>query len=88
MCDLRYLQYAFFTHRPRHARRCDVGALKAPCVIYSMGSAGDFSFERSMLASSKCDVFTFDCSFDGKSIDPRHTYKKWCLGKRASAGFR
>ena len=60
----------------------------APCVIYSMGSEGDFSFERAMLAGSECDVFTFDCSFDGKSIDPRHTYKKWCLGKRASAGFR
>lgn len=29
------------------------------------------SFEKAMLAASKCDVFTFDCSFDGKSIDPR-----------------
>ena len=57
-------------------------------MIYSMGSEGDFSFERSMLASTKCDIFTFDCSYSGSSIDPRHTYKKWCLGKRASAGFR
>ena len=60
---------------------CDLGALPTPCTIYSLGSNGDFSFERAALAGSKCHVHTFDCTYDGASIDPaRHTYHKWCVG--------
>lgn len=40
---------------------CDVSRLETPCVIYSLGSQGDYSFEREMLNLTRCDVHTFDC---------------------------
>lgn len=40
---------------------CDVGRLAPPCVVYSLGSQGDYSFEREMLALTQCEVHTFDC---------------------------
>ena len=45
--------------------------------------AGDFQFEQAMLTSTTCDVFTFDCTFAGSSVDnnQRHHYYKWCIGK-------
>lgn len=33
---------------------CDVGRLHQPCLIVSLGSAGDYSFERDMLNATKC----------------------------------
>lgn len=34
-----------------------------------------------MLAATSCQIHTFDCTYDGKSIDPaRHHYHKWCIG--------
>ncbi|KAF8055946.1 ARMC8 [Scenedesmus sp. PABB004] len=52
------------------------------CVIYSMGSNGNFLFEEAMLRDTPCKVHTFDCTFDGRSLDAgaRHTYHKWCIG--------
>ena len=47
-----------------------------------MGSEGDFSFEEAVLSATACKVYTFDCTYAGKSINPqRHVYKEWCLGK-------
>lgn len=33
-----------------------------------------------MLSATNCEVHTFDCTYDGKSIDKRHFYHKWCVG--------
>lgn len=54
------------------------------CVIYSLGSNGDYSFERSMLKETRCQIHTFDCTYaNGTSQDPsRHHYHHWCLGGR------
>lgn len=63
---------------------CDLSpsSLPAPCVIFSMGSEGDFSFEEAVLSSTACKVYTFDCTYAGRSIHAeRHVYKEWCLGK-------
>ena len=36
----------------------------------------------SLAQSTSCDVFTFDCTYDGRVLDPkRHQYHKICLGK-------
>ena len=35
---------------------CGASTLRAPCVVYSCGSAGDFSFEKSMWDRFKCEV--------------------------------
>jgi hypothetical protein len=32
---------------------CDVSKLPTPCLIYSLGSNGDYSFERDMLNTTK-----------------------------------
>ena len=67
---------------------CNVGALELGCVIYSLGSAGDFRFEMSMHASSPCEIFTFDCtplaagaqSLDAIKPYPRIHFHPICLG--------
>lgn len=51
-----------------------------PCVIYSLGSNGDYSFEHSVLKATSCTVHTFDCTYNGASQGPRHSYYKWCIG--------
>ncbi|GBG00334.1 hypothetical protein Rsub_13104 [Raphidocelis subcapitata] len=63
---------------------CDLSRLQPPCVIYSLGSNGDYSFEREMLDLTKCDIHTFDCTFDGRSQSSRHFYHKTCLGLPSS----
>lgn len=60
---------------------CDMSKLPEPCIIYSLGSNGDYSFEQDALKHTKCEIHTFDCTYDGKSIDPRHIYHKVCVGK-------
>ena len=56
---------------------CDLAALRPPCLIYSLGSNGDYSFEQDMLRRTRCHVHTFDCTYAGRSIDAaRHTYHK------------
>jgi hypothetical protein len=62
--------------------------LAAPgCTVYSLGSNNDYTFERSILDSTSCQVITFDCTVDGSRIDTRHTFVKKCIGsqKRADA---
>ena len=52
------------------------------CVVYSLGSDGDFSFELDLLNHRpNCDVYTFDCT---KPITPPkgvHFYP-WCIGSQ------
>lgn len=34
-----------------------------------------------MLAATSCDIYTFDCTYEGATILPgRHFYYKWCIG--------
>ncbi|KAG1676770.1 hypothetical protein FOA52_005059 [Chlamydomonas sp. UWO 241] len=69
-----------------HKYFCDVGIPEfngpaANCLIFSLGSNGDYSFERFMLNATNCHVHTFDCTFNGASQMPgRHTYHQVCLG--------
>lgn len=42
---------------------------------------GNYLFEEAMLEATSCELHTFDCTFDGKSVMPgRHHYHKWCIG--------
>ena len=50
------------------------------CVVYSLGSRLDYSFEEDILKRTPCQVVTFDCTVDGASVHPRHTFVKKCLG--------
>lgn len=55
------------------------------CIYHNHHSStqpktGNFLFEQAMLEATTCDIYTFDCTFEGSSIHPRHTYYKWCIG--------
>ena len=63
---------------------CNLGSLTQGCIIYSLGSNGDFSFERSMVRATPCDVHTFDCTVGPsrvpKRLDSRIHFHRICLG--------
>eukprot|EP00877_Chromochloris_zofingiensis_P010958 jgi/Chrzof1/6115/Cz17g10100.t1 len=59
---------------------CALEQMKAPCVIYSLGSNGQYDFELAMIQSTPCSVHTFDCTYNGTSQHPRHVYHKLCIG--------
>lgn len=59
-------------------------ALREDCTVYSVGSKGNFKFERAILrATSHCFVHTFDCTMNGwsstKNISSRNTFHPLCL---------
>lgn len=61
---------------------CMTDELRAPgCVIYSLGSRQEYDFEESVLEETPCEVHTFDCTVEGKSLGPRHFYHKICVGQ-------
>lgn len=52
------------------------------CVVVSVGSNGDYQFEAAILRATRCQVHTYDCTYNGTSIHPgRHTYHKVCIGQ-------
>lgn len=66
---------------------CDFESLKAPCIIYSIGSNGDYLFEEAMLPTG-CQIFTFDCTGDfGDKAPAGVTFKKWCVAGKDEAPF-
>ncbi|KAF6259117.1 methyltransferase domain-containing protein [Scenedesmus sp. NREL 46B-D3] len=64
------------------------GQLRRDCIIYSLGSNGDFKFEQEMLSRTSCKVHTLDCTYNGTSQGQRHAYHKWCLASAATAAQR
>ena len=65
-----------------HAKRPD-------CVIFSVGSHGDFAFENHLLErTSHCEMHTFDCTMGSKwaatrKMKPRLTFHPWCLAAQS-----
>lgn len=56
---------------------------KGNCIVYSLGSRKDFSFEIDVVAKLNCEVHTFDCTVGDVSADelPRGvTFHPWCIG--------
>jgi hypothetical protein len=61
---------------------CGLRNLKAPCVIYSLGSYNDFSFEQSVSDATLCEIVTADCTVDPKDVKalpPRTKFIPICL---------
>lgn len=59
------------------------------CVVYSLGSNNDYSFERDILDRTRCSVHTFDCTITGRSIQPlRHFFHPVCIGVGESGKYR
>ncbi len=56
---------------------------KGNCIVYSLGSRKDFSFEIDVVAKMKCKVHTFDCTVgDVRADELPHgvTFHPWCIG--------
>eukprot|EP00123_Amoebidium_parasiticum_P021160 comp6263_c0_seq1/m.2082 comp6263_c0_seq1/g.2082 ORF comp6263_c0_seq1/g.2082 comp6263_c0_seq1/m.2082 type:complete len:365 (-) comp6263_c0_seq1:610-1704(-) len=53
---------------------------KEPCLIYSLGSNNEFSFEEVMLANTPCEMHTFDCTSTPKVLSPKHHFHSICIG--------
>lgn len=64
---------------------CGLETFGEGCIVFSLGSQGQYDFENSMLGNTPCEVHTFDCTFDGHSQGPRHHYHKLCLGSPEKA---
>ena len=41
---------------------CSLAELEAPCLIYSLGSYGDFKFEEALTFATECELWSFDCT--------------------------
>lgn len=54
---------------------------KDHCVVYSLGSAGDFSFEQDVVKRTGCTVHTFDCTISRQSgpLGPRLEFHDLCI---------
>jgi len=59
---------------------CEPLFAKSGCVIVSIGSNGNFEFERGMKAftQDKCKLYTFDCTGNWK--DDSTEFHPWCVG--------
>ena len=65
---------------------CNLAELSHPCWIFSLGSFNDYAFEEAVLRQTPCDVHTYDCTVDGRSVDARrHVYHKKCIGSSERA---
>ena len=55
------------------------------CVVYSLGSMGDFTFERAVVERFGCEVFTFDCTIGNGTdvaVPAGVEFHPWCVGER------
>jgi Methyltransferase domain len=52
------------------------------CVVFSLGSKNDYTFERDILERTNCTVATFDCTVNGYPVHNRHRFVKKCIGSQ------
>lgn len=69
---------------------CALDTVAAPCVIYSLGSYGDFKFEEAMVGATQCDIFSFDCFVSPEKVPsnlhPRIHFEPVCVGSDSADG--
>ncbi len=62
---------------------------EANCVVYSIGGNNQWDFEEAIVKQTGCQVFTFDCTVDGRvpaGIQDRVAFHKICLGSKTAGG--
>lgn len=65
---------------------CLDGTKTKDCIVYSLGSRLDFSFEESLLEVFDCEVFTFDCTVgnpDDLNVNHKIKFFPWCVGGKS-----
>ena len=70
---------------------CMDNIVAGDCVVYSLGSRLDFSFEVAMWKRKQCEIHTFDCTvgtlaadmtLSGKKVPTNVRFHPWCLGSK------
>lgn len=57
-------------------------SVQSPCIVYSLGSRNEFSFENG-IRSFGCSIHTFDCTIEPEAVlPPNVTFHKWCLSAK------
>jgi len=58
---------------------CEPFDIANDCIIISIGSNGNFEFEKGMqqFTNGKCKIYTFDCT--GSWSDPSTSFYPWCV---------
>jgi len=62
-----------------------LSSMGTKCVIYSVGSNNDFTFESSIANATRCEIHTFDCNVDPRvpsELKHRVKFHQWCFGDR------
>lgn len=62
---------------------CNTNVSKGDCVVFSLGSRKDFSFEEEIVAVLQCKVHTFDCTVGEVLPDEVPAgvfFHPWCIG--------
>jgi hypothetical protein len=63
---------------------CGLRQMQAPCIVVSLGSELDFTFEQAVSDASPCDIVTVDCTVDEAKaqamLPPRTRFFSLCLG--------
>jgi len=54
------------------------------CIIYSVGSNGQFDFEQAIYERFRCEVHTFDCTVTPETVPSFVRYHPICLGAPAA----
>ena len=71
---------------------CGLPQLTAPCVVYSLGSNLDFSFEAAVSRATPCRIVTVDCTVEEKRarrmLPPRTRFFPLCLGAADNAELK
>lgn len=50
------------------------------CIIYSLGSANDFTWEKIMFDKFNCEIHAFDCTVNDKWTIPDYvSFHPWCI---------
>ncbi len=73
----------WFGFQDGEKRYCGTTDFGPDCLIISLGSDGDFSFEEDIFARTKCRIETFDCTGTWEvpmSIASRTRIHKYCIG--------
>ena len=87
-------QYYALSHQNLccHAQVCGTRTLFEghPCVLYSIGSNGDSSFEQQMMRRASCEIHTFDPFLDDATKEAMRgsagsIFHDWGAGEHSQA---
>ena len=67
---------------------CNLDSFPKSCVVYSIGSHGEFDFESMVQRHTQCEIHSFDCTGDYGPYAPRGVnFHPWCVDSKDHGSF-